>query len=89
MKTKIGLTTKTIEEFEDYLQSDFSEITKSGVKYNKLFAFENHIDDRFEIKFDTDEELQEWLTDFVYFIVPTDYIPAISRYKTVVKEACP
>ena len=57
--------------------------------YNKLFAFEVHINDRFEITFDNEEEFQTWLTDFVYFIVPSDYIPAISRYKNVVREAYP
>ena len=89
MKTKIGLTTKNISEFEDYLQSDFTEITRGGIIYNKLFAFEVHINDRFEITFDNEEEFQTWLTDFVYFIVPSDYIPVISRYKNVVREAYP
>ena len=89
MKTKIGLTTKNISEFENFLQQDFTEVTRGGIIYNKLFAFDNYIDDRFEISFDDDEEFQTWLTDFVYFIVPSEYIPAISRYKNVVKEAYP
>ena len=68
MKTKIGLTTKDITEFEGYLQGDFKPIVRAGVNYNYLLAFEEHIDNRFEYQFNTTEEYEAWLVDFVYFI---------------------
>ena len=87
MTTKIGVTTKNITEFEDYLQANFEQITRASVAYNKLFAFENHIDERFEIQFDTVEKYEAWLVDFVYFIIPTDFISYIDHYAGFVKEA--
>lgn len=87
MITKIGITTLDISEFEDYLQADFSQITRGVVTYNKLFAFAQYIDDRFEHVFDSEDELNEWLTDYVYFIVPIEYVDAISKYNGVVQQA--
>lgn len=89
MTTLIGLTTAPVSSFADYLQADFSQVTRGGITYNKLFAFAEHIDERFERAFASEEELQEWLTDFVYFIVPTDYVPFIKHYRSVVQEAYP
>lgn len=87
MKTKIGVTTKNIAEFEDYLQNDFEQITRCYVTYNKLFAFENHIDGRFELQFDTIEEYDAWLVSFVYFLIPSDIVPQIAHYSGFAKEA--
>jgi len=89
MKTKIGLTTAPVSDFADYLQADFTQVSRGGITYNKLFAFTEHIDARFDHVFDNEEEMSEWLTDFVYFIVPTDFVPYISQYRAVVKEAYP
>ena len=86
MKTKIGITLKPVTEFADYLQSDFVPITRACVTYNKLFAFEHHIDDKFEIQFSTFEEYEQWLVDFVYFLIPTDFVQYISHYSGWVKE---
>jgi len=87
MITKIGVTTKSIEQFEAYLQTDFKQIERAGVNYNYLLAFENHINERFELQFETKEEYEEWLVDFVYFIIPTDFVGYIEHYAGFVKEA--
>lgn len=55
MTTKIGVTSKAITEFADYLQNDFKPIVRAGVNYNYLLAFEEHIDSKFEYQFDTVE----------------------------------
>lgn len=89
MKTKIGVTTKDITQFADYLQNDFKQITRAGVNYNYLLAFEEHITNDFEIQFETTEAYEEWLVDFVYFIVPTDFVSYIEHYSGFVKEAFP
>ena len=89
METKIGITQKSIIEFNRYLQPDFVTITRAGVTYNKLFAFEQYIDDKFEIQFVTFEEYEKWLVDFVYFLIPTDFIAYIEHYAGWVKEVYP
>ena len=86
METKIGVTQKSITEFNRYLQPDFVSITRAGVSYNKLFAFEQYIDDKFEIQFETNEDYEKWLVDFVYFLIPTDFVQYISHYSGWVKE---
>lgn len=87
METKIGVTTKTTTEFADYLQGDFKQIVRAGVNYNYLLAFKEHIDSRFEYQFDTIEAYEAWLVDFVYFVIPTDFIGYIDHYAGFVKEA--
>ena len=89
MKTKIGVTTKDITQLADYLQNDFKQITRAGVNYNYLLAFEEHIISDFEIQFETIEAYEEWLVDFVYFIIPTDFVSYIEHYAGFVKEAFP
>lgn len=87
MTTRIGVTSKDITEFADYLQGDFKQIVRAGVNYNYLLAFEEHIDSKFEYQFDAIEAYEAWLVDFVYFIIPTDFISYIDHYAGFVKEA--
>lgn len=83
---KIGATKKDLKEFDEILQSDFKVIERAGEQYNYLLAFEQYIDSKFEYQFNTIEEYEEWLVDFVYFIIPTDFVPMIDHYSGFVKE---
>lgn len=84
---KIGVTKKDVTAFKTFLQSDFKVIERAGEKYNYLLAFEQYIDAKFEYQFDSVEEYEEWLTDFVYFLIPTDFVSLIGHYSGFVKEA--
>lgn len=72
--------------FEDYLLPDFKEITRCGINYNQLLAFEQYIDDRFDIVFSSIEEFETWLNDFIYIIIPSEMIPQLTDFIPMVED---
>lgn len=88
MEIIIGIVEKSrylISNYPNYRESDFVEFVRAGVTYYKIVAFDYSYD--FDIVFNNEDEFNEWLVDFVYFIIPTDFVSMIDHYSGFVKEA--
>jgi hypothetical protein len=72
--------------FEDYLVCDFNLVNRGGTDYHQLTAFSEYIDDRFDLSFNSIEDYNKWLTDFIYIIIPSELIPSLVELSSFVED---